>query len=140
MVGVTLPSVTLGSWVPGSLPVAWLMIVWCSYTLWSRGAHLPPWPRLSSLSYSGDALGWLRHRAGSHAAARELLEAAVNAAPDDPTARFHLASVYATAKQRGRAREELKAALDSARAFPEDLPCCAACSSRPSPTRVRVIV
>src|SRR3954453_14406435 len=38
-----------------------LMIVWCSYTLWTRGAHLPPLPRLSNLSYSSDALGWLHH-------------------------------------------------------------------------------
>lgn len=38
-----------------------LMIVWCSYTLWVRGAHIPPWPRLSNLVYSSDALGWLRH-------------------------------------------------------------------------------
>jgi amino acid transporter len=38
-----------------------LMIVWCGYTLWVRGAHLPPLPRLSNLSYSNDALGWLRH-------------------------------------------------------------------------------
>ncbi len=37
------------------------MIAWCSYTLWVRGAHLPPWPRLSNLVYSNDALGWLRH-------------------------------------------------------------------------------
>jgi amino acid transporter len=38
-----------------------LMIAWCGYTLWVRGAHLPPLPRLSNLSYSNDALGWLRH-------------------------------------------------------------------------------
>ncbi|MGI9104105.1 MAG: APC family permease [Terriglobales bacterium] len=38
-----------------------LMIAWCAYTLWTRGAHLPPWPRLSNLVYAGDALGWLRH-------------------------------------------------------------------------------
>ncbi|HEV2732977.1 MAG TPA: APC family permease, partial [Terriglobales bacterium] len=38
-----------------------LMIAWCGYTLWIRGAHLPPWPRLSNLTYSNDALGWLRH-------------------------------------------------------------------------------
>src|SRR5207245_731891 len=36
-----------------------LMLAWCSYTLWVRGAHLPPWPRLSNLVYSSDALGWL---------------------------------------------------------------------------------
>ena len=38
-----------------------LVILWCAYTLWVRGAHLPPWPRLSNLVYSNDALGWLRH-------------------------------------------------------------------------------
>src|SRR5213594_2716278 len=38
-----------------------LMLAWCSYTLWVRGAHLPPWPRFSNLVYSSDALGWLRH-------------------------------------------------------------------------------
>src|SRR6202040_3311484 len=36
-----------------------MMIVWCGITLWVRGAHLPPWPHLSNLSYSPDALGWL---------------------------------------------------------------------------------
>ncbi len=38
-----------------------VMIAWCAYTLMVRGVHLPPWPRLSTLSYSSDALGWLRH-------------------------------------------------------------------------------
>src|SRR5881275_2261073 len=38
-----------------------LMVGWCCYTLWIRGAHIPALPRLSNLTYSGDALGWLRH-------------------------------------------------------------------------------
>ena len=38
-----------------------LMIGWCGYTLWVRGGHLPPWPTLANLTYSKDALGWLRH-------------------------------------------------------------------------------
>src|ERR1700687_3431483 len=38
-----------------------LMLAWCGYTLWARGAHLPPWPRCSNLVSSSDALGWLRH-------------------------------------------------------------------------------
>src|SRR5215472_1773650 len=38
-----------------------LMIAWCVYTLWVRGAHVPQLPRLSNLTYSNDALGWLRH-------------------------------------------------------------------------------
>src|SRR5213596_1787712 len=38
-----------------------LMLAWCSYTLWVRGAHLPPWPSLSHIVYSSDALGWLKH-------------------------------------------------------------------------------
>src|SRR5437773_959482 len=38
-----------------------VMIVWCGCTLWVRGAHLPPWPSLSHIVYSSDALGWLKH-------------------------------------------------------------------------------
>ena len=38
-----------------------IMIVWCAYTLWVRGIHLPPWPSPTNLTFSGDALGWLRH-------------------------------------------------------------------------------
>jgi amino acid transporter len=38
-----------------------IMLIWGGYTLWSRGAHLPPLPRLSTITYSNDALGWLHH-------------------------------------------------------------------------------
>ena len=38
-----------------------MMIVWCGYTLAVRGVHIPPLPRLSTITYSKDALGWLRH-------------------------------------------------------------------------------
>src|SRR5215467_9063503 len=38
-----------------------LMIAWCGYTLFVRGVHIPQLPRLSNLTYSNDALGWLRH-------------------------------------------------------------------------------
>jgi amino acid transporter len=38
-----------------------LMIAWCTYTLWTRGFHLPPLPYLSNLVYSDDALGWLKN-------------------------------------------------------------------------------
>src|SRR5450631_4299988 len=38
-----------------------LMIGWCSYTIWVRGAHLPPLPTLANLTYSKDALGWLHY-------------------------------------------------------------------------------
>jgi amino acid transporter len=38
-----------------------MMLIWCGYTLWARGAHLPQLPRLSNLVYSNDALGWLKH-------------------------------------------------------------------------------
>jgi amino acid transporter len=37
-----------------------LMLAWCGYTLWARGAHLPPWPEPSNLHFSPQALGWLR--------------------------------------------------------------------------------
>jgi amino acid transporter len=42
-----------------------MIVVWCSYTLWVRGAHLPPLPYLRNIVYfqgpHGGALGWLRH-------------------------------------------------------------------------------
>src|SRR5438132_7819389 len=38
-----------------------IMLVWCGYTLWMRGAHLPPVPSLRNLTFSTDALGWLSH-------------------------------------------------------------------------------
>src|SRR5213593_3499651 len=37
------------------------MIAWCIYTISIQGAHLPPWPHLSNLVYSDDALGWLKN-------------------------------------------------------------------------------
>lgn len=42
-----------------------IMIVWCCYTIFVRGAHLPPLPRVQNLTFyhgaHGGALGWLRH-------------------------------------------------------------------------------
>src|ERR1700740_3394689 len=38
-----------------------IMLVWCGITLWTKGAHLPPLPSLRTLTFSTDALGWLRH-------------------------------------------------------------------------------
>jgi amino acid transporter len=38
-----------------------VMLAWAAYTLFVRGAHLPPLPSLANLHYSGNALGWLRH-------------------------------------------------------------------------------
>ena len=31
-----------------------MMIVWCGYTLWLRGAHLPPLPHLKNIVYAPD--------------------------------------------------------------------------------------
>ncbi len=42
-----------------------LMVLWCCYTIWVRGAHLPPLPSSQTITYfhgpHGGALGWLRH-------------------------------------------------------------------------------
>ena len=38
-----------------------IMLVWCGYTLYAKGAHLPPFPKPSTLVFSDDALGWLRY-------------------------------------------------------------------------------
>jgi len=42
-----------------------MMVVWCCYTLWVKGGHLPPWPSIHTIIYStgehGGALGWLHN-------------------------------------------------------------------------------
>jgi amino acid transporter len=38
-----------------------MLVAWCGYTLWIRGAHLPPLPTLRNIHYGPDALGWLKH-------------------------------------------------------------------------------
>jgi hypothetical protein len=42
-----------------------IMVVWCCYTLWVKGGHLPPWPSVHTIIYStgehGGALGWLHN-------------------------------------------------------------------------------
>jgi len=37
-----------------------LLIGWCGYTVYVRGAYLPPWPVPGNLRFSAGALGWLR--------------------------------------------------------------------------------
>ena len=68
-----------------------------------------------------DTLGWVYYRAHNTRRARELLEAAVQGAPEEPSLHFHLAAVYAREKKMDLARAELKAALDSNRPFAERL-------------------
>jgi len=36
-----------------------LLIVWCGYTIWMRGAHLPPFPWPSNIQLDNRSLGWL---------------------------------------------------------------------------------
>jgi amino acid transporter len=37
-----------------------MLIGWCGYTLAVKGGHLPPLPRLTTITYGEDALGWLK--------------------------------------------------------------------------------
>jgi hypothetical protein len=68
-----------------------------------------------------DALGHCTPASARRTRARELLEAAAKAAPDEPRARFHLGALYARTGEAGLARTELKAAVESGRPFPERL-------------------
>src|ERR1700728_3814758 len=36
-----------------------VLIVWCMYTVWVRGAHLPPFPTPSNIQLDKRSLGWL---------------------------------------------------------------------------------
>ena len=68
-----------------------------------------------------DALGWMQHQAGRDDLARPLLEVAVEHSSDEPSARFHLGSVYLASGASDRGREELRRAVESPRPFPERL-------------------
>jgi Flp pilus assembly protein TadD len=68
-----------------------------------------------------DDLGWVRYRAGDMRGARALLQAAVDGAPEEPRAHFHLAAIHAREKRADLARSELEAALETKRPFPERL-------------------
>jgi Flp pilus assembly protein TadD len=98
----------------------------------SSGKDAPPSPRLRQILRDLqddrpsdpsllDALGWMLARAGETARARALLQAAIKAAPDEPSTHFHLAAVYAKERQPELARAELKTALESGQPFPERL-------------------
>jgi amino acid transporter len=49
------------------------MLTWCCYTVWVKGAHLPPWPHLRNITYltgaHGGALGFLGHSSLPHTVA-----------------------------------------------------------------------
>jgi len=47
-----------------------MLIAWCGYTLWVRGAHLPPWPVPRNMHLGKNALGWLY---GTHIAQASTL-------------------------------------------------------------------
>jgi len=66
-----------------------------------------------------DALGWLHYKAKENQRARELLEAAVQGAPEEPSIHYHLAMVYLQDNETARARQELQAAVGSPRPFAE---------------------
>lgn len=68
-----------------------------------------------------DVLGWLHYRAHETRRARELLQAALKSAPEEPALHFHLAAAYLEEKQTDLARKELKLALDSHHPFAERL-------------------
>ena len=36
-----------------------VLIIWCMYTIWVRGAHLPPFPTPSNIQLDKRSLGWL---------------------------------------------------------------------------------
>jgi amino acid transporter len=36
-----------------------VLIVWCTYTIWVRGAHLPPFPTPANIQLDKRSLGWL---------------------------------------------------------------------------------
>ncbi|MEL6479318.1 MAG: tetratricopeptide repeat protein, partial [Pseudomonadota bacterium] len=64
--------------------------------------------------------GWTRYLKGEYQEARESIEIAAEAVPDNPWILYHLGMVYAALKQPDKARAALEAAL--ANSTPEQFP------------------
>lgn len=67
-----------------------------------------------------DTYGWTRYLKGEYQEARESIEIAAEAVPDNPWIQYHLGMVYAALKQPDKARAALEAAL--ANSTPEQFP------------------
>ncbi|MDN3517171.1 PEP-CTERM system TPR-repeat protein PrsT [Aquisalimonas lutea] len=65
-----------------------------------------------------DTLGWIELQAGNVERAIELLSNAVEQAPDNLGIRYHYAAALAESGETGRAREQLREALDTDEPFP----------------------
>ncbi len=77
--------------------------------------------RLSGLSSPGilDTRGWVKYKTGSSAAAAAILQQAVDALPEEPSIRYHLAVVQHSLGDNGAARANLLRALATSRPFTE---------------------
>jgi Flp pilus assembly protein TadD len=59
---------------------------------------------------TADTLAWVYYYKGAYGAARDLLETALKAAPDDASMHFHLGMVYAKLNDKSDAQVQLKKA------------------------------
>ena len=72
---------------------------------------------LRRLPQANDTLGWTYYRKGQYRDAIPLLADCVDAQPQNPLYRYHLAMAYMKADMGGKARDHLKAALASGSSF-----------------------
>jgi Tfp pilus assembly protein PilF len=75
--------------------------------------------RVARSSAVADTLGWLHYHKGQLDKAEGLIKAALDANPDNPTIRYHLAVVYAKRGKNREALQELNRALKQSPNFPE---------------------
>jgi len=66
-----------------------------------------------------DTLGWVHHKLGAHAAARDQVQFAASKEPNNPVFQYHLAMIYKETNQISEAERALKAALRNPRNLKE---------------------
>jgi tetratricopeptide (TPR) repeat protein len=81
----------------------------------SRAAKLKP-----DNGYIRDSLGWVYYQQGEYKKARDVLEMAIELAPDDPAILDHLAETYRALRLPEKAKETWRKALDLYREYKKE--------------------
>jgi tetratricopeptide (TPR) repeat protein len=81
----------------------------------SRAAKLKP-----DNGYIRDSLGWVYYQQGEYKKARDVLEMAIELAPDDPAILDHLAETYQALRLPEKAKETWRKALDLYREYKKE--------------------
>ena len=118
----TKKSTTVEQKAPAQKAAALIDVVPIAFLIMERGGNLDVAISLAQTAVRGmpnnpsmaDTLGWGYYRKGIYGSARDVLESASKAAPENATIHFHLGLTYDKMSEPAKASEHLKRALQLA--------------------------